>query len=80
MKKVGNRRNAIRHVHFFHPDYTVGTGFQPVQHSLAGLSTTSLHRRWGIAPRPEVVLIICMRGCGVKDRKYWKKRDYEVYC
>jgi len=27
MKKVGNRRNAIRHMHFFHPDYTVGTGF-----------------------------------------------------
>lgn len=44
--------------HFFHPDYTVGTGFKPVQHMLAGLSTSSLHRRWGISPRPEAVLII----------------------
>ena len=34
---------------FFHPDYTVGTGIEPVQRGCA----RGLYRRWGIAPRPE---------------------------
>jgi hypothetical protein len=46
---------------FFHPDYTVGTGFSPVRafaRGLAGLlhlfpQNFPDHRRWGLAPRPE---------------------------
>ena len=47
---------------FFHPDYTVGTGIEPVQqkNSARGLvETCSLYRRWGITPRPEDIVIDC---------------------
>jgi len=48
----------------FHPDYTVGPGVSP---DLLTLSTqkdrgrkvlADYHRRWGIAPRPENVVLI----------------------
>ena len=36
---------------FLHPDYTVGPGVSPGQHSFG--SGRGLYRQWGIAPRPE---------------------------
>lgn len=48
---------------FFHPDYTVGPGFSPglltlLLQALAGSTLFGSYRRWGIAPRPEDVLVI----------------------
>jgi len=56
----------IKFFWFFHPDYTVGIGISPIQpgtpsntlppYNAPGsrtLDTNALHRRWGIAPRPE---------------------------
>jgi hypothetical protein len=39
---------------FFHPDFTVGTGVTPVRLHTAG---RGLYRQWGIAPRPEDLLL-----------------------
>jgi len=79
MKNDENGSHADLYVYFYHPDYTVGTGFKPVLHLLAGLSTLSLHRRWGITPRPEVVLIIVTPLPVCQVIRYWKNGRNTVY-
>jgi hypothetical protein len=46
----------------FHPDYTVGFGIAPnlltfpLPESARGLADKPAYRRWGIAPRPEIIV------------------------
>ena len=47
----------------FHPDYTVGFGLSPnlltlptTRQALAGSQDHPAYRRWGITPRPEIIV------------------------
>ena len=53
---------AQRQTDLFHPDYTVGFGLSPNLLTLPlgtagarGLASRPAYRRWGIAPRPEII-------------------------